>query len=53
MKLNNRFLFGILSLLLSAIIAFIAIPTIAGQTNGKTEIIRVTSPIAKGEERWK
>ena len=50
MKLNNRFLFGILSLLLSAIIAFIAIPTIAGQTNGKTEIIRVTSPIAKGEE---
>ena len=50
MKLNNRFLFGILSLLLSAIIAFIAIPPIAGQTNGKTEIIRVTSPIAKGEE---
>ena len=50
MKLNNRFLFGILSLLLSAMIAVIAIPTIAGQTNGKTEIIRVTSPIAKGEE---
>ena len=50
MKLNNRFLFGILSLLLSAIIAFIAIPTMASQTNGKTEIIRVTSPIAKGEE---
>ena len=50
MKLNNRFLFGILSLLLSAIIAFIALPTIVGQTNGKTEIIRVTSPIAKGEE---
>jgi len=50
MKLNNRFLFGILSLLLSAIIAFIAIPTIVGQTNGKTEIIRVTAPILKGEE---
>lgn len=50
MKLNNRFLFGILSLLLSAVIAFVALPTIAGQTNGKTEIIRVTSPIAKGEE---
>ena len=50
MKLNNRFLFGILSLLLSVIIAFIAIPTMASQTNGKTEIIRVTSPIAKGEE---
>ena len=50
MKLNNRFLFGILSLLLSAIIAFIAIPTMASQTNRKTEIIRVTSPIAKGEE---
>ena len=42
MKLNNRFLFGILSILLAAIIAFVALPTISRQTNGKTEIVRVT-----------
>lgn len=48
MKLNNRFLFGLLSLLLAAIIAFVALPTIARQTNGKTEIVRVKSPILKG-----
>ena len=28
MKLNNRFIFGILSLLLAAVIAFVALPTI-------------------------
>ena len=49
MKLNNRFIFGLLSLLLAAAIAFIALPAIARQTNGKTEIIRVTAPITKGE----
>ena len=27
MKLNNRFIFGILSLLLAAVIAFVALPT--------------------------
>lgn len=48
MKLNNRFLFGLLSLLLAAIIAFVALPTIARQTNGKTEIVRVKGPILKG-----
>ena len=40
MKLNNRFIFGILSLLLAAVIAFVALPTIARQTNGKEEIVR-------------
>lgn len=50
MKLNNRFLFGMLSLLLAAIIAFIALPTIARQTNGKTEIVRITQPVLKGEQ---
>ena len=35
MKLNNRFIFGILSLVLAAVIAFVALPTIARQTNGK------------------
>ncbi len=50
MKLNNRFLFGMLSLLLAAIIAFVALPTIARQTNGKTEIVRITQPVQKGEQ---
>ena len=34
MKLNNRFIFGLLSILLAAVIAFVALPTIAKQTNG-------------------
>lgn len=48
MKLNNRFIFGLLSLLLAAVIAFIALPTIARQTNGKVEIVRVKEPVLKG-----
>lgn len=50
MKLNNRFIFGLLSLLLAAIIAFIALPTIARQTNGKTEIVRIKQPVLRGEQ---
>ena len=50
MKLNNRFIFGILSLVLAAVIAFVALPTIARQTNGKAEIIRITQPVLKGEK---
>ena len=50
MKLNNRFIFGILSLLLAAVIAFVALPTIARQTNGKDEIVRITQPVLKGEQ---
>ena len=50
MKLNNRFIFGILSLLLAAVIAFVALPTIARQTNGKEEIVRITQPVLKGEQ---
>lgn len=50
MKLNNRFIFGILSLVLAAVIAFVALPTIAQQTNGKTEIVRITQPVLKGEK---
>ena len=50
MKLNNRFIFGILSLVLAAVIAFVALPTIARQTNGKTEIVRITQPELKGEK---
>lgn len=50
MKLNNRFIFGILSLVLAAVIAFVALPTIARQTNGKTKIVRITQPVLKGEK---
>ena len=50
MKLNNRFIFGILSLVLAAVIAFVALPTIARQTNGKTESVRITQPVLKGEK---
>jgi len=49
MKLNNRFIFGILSIALAAVIAFIAIPTISRQTSGTTEIVRVTQPVRRGE----
>lgn len=48
MKLNNRFIFGLLSLLLAAVIAFVAIPTISRQTNGKTEIVRIIQPVQRG-----
>lgn len=41
---------AILSLVLAAVIAFVALPTIARQTNGKTEIVRITQPVLKGEK---
>ena len=37
-------------LVLAAVIAFVALPTIARQTNGKTEIVRITQPVLKGEK---
>lgn len=48
MKLNNRFVFGVASLVLAATIAFIAIPTTVAKTNGKTEIVRISHPVLKG-----
>lgn len=48
MKFNNRFVFGIVSLVLAATIAFIAIPTTISKTNGKTEIVRISQPVLKG-----
>ncbi|WP_444643134.1 Flp pilus assembly protein CpaB [Caproiciproducens sp. R1] len=50
MKLNNRFVFGIISLVLAATIAFIAIPTTISKTNGKTEIVRISQPVLKGAQ---
>ena len=49
MKTNSRLIFGLLSLLQAAVTAFLAQPTIAKQTNGKTEIVRVTAPISRGD----
>ncbi len=48
MKLNNRFIFGLLSIVLAAIIAFVALPAISRQTNGKVEIVRIVNPVLKG-----
>lgn len=48
--MNSRFVYGILALVLAAVIAFIAIPSIASKTNGVTEIVRVTEPISKGSQ---
>lgn len=48
MKLNNRFVFGVVSIVLAATIAFIAIPTTVAKTNGKTEIVRISHPVLKG-----
>lgn len=50
MKFNNRFIFGIISLVLAAVIAFIAIPTTISKTNGKTEIVRISQPVLKGAQ---
>ena len=49
MKVNSRFLYGILSILLAAIIAFIAIPTVTRKTNSKVEIVRITTALDRGD----
>ena len=49
MKVNSRFLYGILSILLAAIIAFIAIPTVTRKTNSKVESVRITTALDRGD----
>ena len=49
MKVNSRFLYGILSILLAAVIAFIAIPAVTRKTNSKVEIVRVTASLNRGD----
>lgn len=49
MKVNSRFLYRILSILLAAIIAFIAIPTVTRKTNSKVEIVRITTALDRGD----
>lgn len=49
MKMNNRFIYGILSIVLAAIIAFIAIPAVTSKTSSTCEIVRMKmlSPVVR------
>lgn len=49
MKLNRRMLFGIISIVLAVVIAFVGIPAVIGQTNKKVNIVRVVKPIERGD----
>lgn len=49
-KINSRFLYAAASIALAAVIAFVAVPTVVSQTNGKTSVLRVIQSIARGEE---
>lgn len=50
MKLNNRFIYGILSILLAAIIAFIAVPAVTKRTNSTCEVVRIKRLVVRGAE---
>lgn len=50
MKLNNRFIYGILSIILAVIIAFIAIPAVTSKTSSTTEIVRITVLVTRGTQ---
>ena len=49
MKMNNRFIYGILSILLAAAIAFIAIPAVTSRTSSTCEIVRIKTAVTRGE----
>jgi len=49
MKMNNRFIYGILSIVLAAIIAFIAIPAVTQKTSSTCEIVRMKNAVKRGE----
>lgn len=48
MKLNKRMTFGIISIILAALVALIGIPAVIGQANAKTNIVRVKANIERG-----
>ena len=48
--MNNRFIYGIISIVLAAVIAFIAVPAVTSKTNSTCEIVRVKSYIARGRQ---
>ena len=48
MKMNNRFIYGILSIVLAAIIAFIATPAVTSKTSSTCEIVRMKNTVTRG-----
>lgn len=46
--MNNRFIYGIMSLLLAAIISFIAIPAVTHKTSNTCEIVRMKNTVKRG-----
>ena len=48
MKMNNRFIYGILSIVLAAVIAFIAIPAVTSKTSSTCEIARMKNAVPCG-----
>ena len=50
MKLNNRFIYGIFSIILAAIIAFIAVPAVTKRANSTCEVVRMKKHVARGAQ---
>jgi len=50
MKMNNRFIYGIISIILAVVIAFIAVPAVTSKTNSTCDIVRVKAYIARGRQ---
>ncbi len=48
MKMNNRFIYGILSILLAAVIAFVAISAVTKKTSSTCEIVRMKTTVSRG-----
>lgn len=48
MKMNHRFIYGILSIVLAAVIAFIAVPAITSKTSSTREIVRMKTAVGRG-----
>ena len=48
MKVNNRFIYGILSIVLAAVIAFIAIPAVTSKTSSTCEVVRMKTAVTRG-----
>lgn len=48
MKMNNRFLYGVLSIVLAAVIAFVGIPIVTRGTRGTQEIVRLKNRVTRG-----
>ena len=48
MNKNNRMIYGVVSIVLAAVVAFVAIPALSARITGKVEIVRVVKDIPKG-----